>query len=78
MPNGEMTKDAIKKLLKYYRGRVTLLEKYRDMDIDKEILNCLNEITKLKERLKEIRTKENIKRLIKDREKSIKKTGELH
>lgn len=47
-------KDAIKKLLKYYRGRLTLLEKYRNIDINKEILDCLNEINKLKERLKEI------------------------
>jgi len=75
MPNGEMTKEAIKKLLRYYKGRVTLLEKYRDINIDKEILDCLNEITKLSDRLKDL---EDIEDLVKSRKKSIKKTGELH
>lgn len=70
-----MTKEAIKKLLRYYKGRVTLLEKYRDINIDKEILDCLNEITKLSDRLKDL---EDIEDLVKSRKKSIKKTGELH
>jgi len=55
-----MKKDAIKKLLRYFRGRLTLLEKYRNMDIDKEILNCINEINKLKKELKEIKEDEKI------------------
>ena len=53
------TEDAIRKLLKYFRGRLTLLEKYRDMDINKEILDCLNEINRLKEKLKGIVDEEN-------------------
>ena len=54
MPNGEMKKEAIVKLLRYYRGRLRLLEKYRDMEIDKEILHCLNEISKIKDKLKDM------------------------
>lgn len=54
MPNGLMKKDAIKKLLRQFRNRLTLLEKYRDMDLDKEILSCMNEINKLKSLLKEM------------------------
>jgi hypothetical protein len=54
MPDGIMKKNAIKKLLKYFRRRLTLLEKYRDMDLDKEILDCMNEINKLRKKLKEL------------------------
>jgi len=50
----DLKEKAIKKLLRYFKGRLTLLEKYRDMDINKEILDCLNEIKKLKDKLKEI------------------------
>jgi hypothetical protein len=57
--NTDIRKRAIKKLLKYFRGRLTLLEKYRDIDIDKEILNCLNEIKKLKDKLKRLRKNES-------------------
>jgi len=49
----ELKIKTIRKLLKHFRSRKTLLEKYRDMDIDREILNCLNEINKLKRKLEE-------------------------
>ena len=48
----------IKRQLKHWRYRLTILNKYRDMDLDKEILDCMNEITKLKKRLREIRGKD--------------------
>jgi len=54
----ELKIKTLKKLLKHFRGRKTLLEKYRDMDIDREILDCLNEITKLKKQLDELKTQE--------------------
>ena len=50
----EIKKKAIKKLLRYFRTRLTLLEKYRNMNLDKEILDCMNEINKLKNKLKEL------------------------
>ena len=46
---------TIKRQLKHYRYRLTILNKYRDMDLDKEILDCMNEIKKLKDRLKEVK-----------------------
>jgi len=46
--------NRIKKALSFFRRRLTLLEKYRNMDIDKEILKCMNEINKLKQKLKEM------------------------
>ena len=53
--NKEDIKKIIRKQLRYYRGRVRLLEKYRNMDLDKEILDCLNEIKKLKRRLEDMK-----------------------
>jgi len=53
-----MLKASIKKLLRQYRYRLAILNRYRDMDINKEILHCMNEITKLKQQLKEIRKDE--------------------
>jgi len=50
----ELKIKTIRKLLKHFRSRKTLLEKYRDMDIDKEILDCLNEINKLKKQLEDL------------------------
>jgi len=50
----EIKKKTIKKLLRYFRTRLTLLEKYRNMNLDKEILDCMNEINKLKQELKEL------------------------
>jgi len=50
----EIKRKAIKKLLRYFRTRLTLLEKYRNMNLDKEILECMNEINKLKNKLKEL------------------------
>ena len=50
----EIKRKAIKKLLRYFRTRLTLLEKYRNMNLDKEILDCMNEINKLKQKLKDL------------------------
>ena len=54
MNKEELIKIA-KKQLRYYRGRLTLLEKYRELDIDKEILDCLNEIKRLKKKIEEMK-----------------------
>jgi len=45
-------RKEIKKEIASLRRRINLLDKYRDMDIDKEILSCYNQINRLKERLK--------------------------
>jgi len=50
----EVKKNAINKLLRFYKGRLKTLEKYRDIDINKEILDCINEINKLKKELREL------------------------
>jgi len=50
----EARKKAIEELLLYYKTRLSLLEKYRNMNIDKEILDCINEINRLKQELKKL------------------------
>lgn len=62
MKEDEIREKAIKKLLKHFRSRLTLLKKYREMDLDKEILDCYNEINKLKQLLREIYEKNKIKK----------------
>jgi len=47
----------IKSLLRNYRYRLTILNKYRNRDLDKEILDTLNEINKLKKKLEELNEK---------------------
>ncbi len=51
----EFTVDMCKKLLRSLRGRLKTLEKYRDTDIDGEILHILNDIIKYKQKLEELR-----------------------
>ena len=44
--------------IKYLEGRLRLLEEYRDKDINKEILDILNDIKRYKDLLKKM-VKEN-------------------
>ena len=64
----ELKIKTTKKLLKHFRSRKTLLEKYRDIDINTEILDCLNEINKLKKQLEDLKNEE--KEEIKDESKN--------
>ena len=52
--NNVIGKRMCKKLIKELEGRLKLLEEYRNKDIDKEILDTLNEITKYKLLLKKL------------------------
>jgi len=56
------TEDLIKmceELIMQLENRLEILEGYRNMDIDKEILDTLNDIRKYKNILKELYGKDN-------------------
>lgn len=48
-----MNREKIKKKITSLKRRVSLLEKYRDMDIGLEILKCLNKIKKYEHKLED-------------------------
>ena len=50
----KLSKNMCKKLIKELEGRLDFLEQCRHMDIDKEILDTLNNINKYKLLLKKL------------------------
>ena len=45
---------ALKSVIKKLKSRLTLLDKYRKKDLDKEYLDTLNELNRRKKELKEL------------------------
>jgi hypothetical protein len=54
-------REHLKKLIRHFRYRKAILEKYRDKDLDTEILHCMNEINRLRKMLIELRENDTTK-----------------
>ena len=54
MNNTILKKKCVEDIIRILNDRIELLEKYRDIDINKEILDCLNLKTKYVVMLKEM------------------------
>ena len=54
-PKDIIRKKHLKKMIKELEGRIKLLEEYRNKDINKEILDCLNLKNKYDKMLKKMK-----------------------
>ena len=52
--NNKRLREHLKKLLRSWRYKLAVINRYRNRDLDAEALECMNEINKLKTRLKKL------------------------